>query len=95
VYVLASNMCRPESTGSNNSSRPKSRHVLVPGAVDSGEETGGARGPAEGHEQPSRPSRAPENGPERIQESRHFHAPEDQPKRQGSPSGGGRRDGLK
>jgi hypothetical protein len=67
----------------------------VPGAGNSGEETGGAKGPAEGHEQPSRQSRALENGPVRIQESRQLHAPEDQPKRQGSPSGGARRDGLK
>jgi hypothetical protein len=86
-------MCRSESTGRNNSSPLKTRHVL--GAGDSGEETGGARGPAAGHAQPSRPSRALENGRERIQESRHFHAPEDQLKRQGSPSSGGRRDGLK
>jgi hypothetical protein len=88
-------MCRSESTGRNNSSPLKTRHVLVPGAGDSGEETGGARGPAEGHAQPSRPSRALENGRERIQESRHFHVPEDQPQRQGSTSSGGRRDGLK
>jgi hypothetical protein len=67
----------------------------VPGAGHSGEETGGARGPAEGHGQPSKRSRARENGPETIQESRHFHAPEDQTKRQGSPSDGGRRDRLK
>jgi hypothetical protein len=66
----------------------------VPGAGDAGEETSGVRVTAEGHEQPSRLSRAPESEPERIQESRHFHAPEDQAKRQGSPSGGGRRDGL-
>jgi hypothetical protein len=88
-------MCRPESTGRKNAFPPKTRHVLVPGAGDSGEEMGGARGTAEGHEHPSRRSRALENGPEMIQESRHFHALEDQPNRQGSPSGGGRRDGLK
>jgi hypothetical protein len=88
-------MCRPESTGRNNSSSPKTRHVLVPGAGDSGEETGGAKGPSEGHEQPRRRSGALENGPERIQEFRHFNATEDQLKRQGSPSGDGRRDGLK
>jgi hypothetical protein len=44
----------------------------VLGAGGSGEETGGAKGPVEGHEQPSRPLRAPVNGPKRIQESRHF-----------------------
>jgi hypothetical protein len=66
----------------------------VPGAGDSGEETGGAKGPSEGHEQPRRRSGALENGPERIQEFRHFNATEDQLKRQGSPSGDGRRDGL-
>jgi hypothetical protein len=88
-------MWRQASTGRNNSSPPKTRHIFLSGAGDSGEENGGARGPAEGNEQPSRPLRAPQNVPERIQESRHFHVTEDQPKRQGNPTGGGRRDGIK
>jgi hypothetical protein len=38
--------------GHNSSSPPITRHVLVPGADDSGEEKGGARGPAEGYDSP-------------------------------------------